>query len=173
MRLFIGGLACFALLFSSLFPTSALCADNSKGVEKTLQRLVVRKAAGGQSYGKALLLANWATLGPVGRILLNTFSENSSEDYRYEAAVLLEYGEENDTFEWRATVPEVDYEQADSNRKYLVKKYTRRAMKALARRVGYFDRLYGNEESSVPDTRLLRVTITDLEENYTQVLFPN
>ena len=173
MRKVIGGLAfCAFLLFSSLL-TCSHCYAKSSNNEQSLHKLLLKRAAGGFAYGRAFLLANMAALAPSGRILLNTFSEDNSDDYRFEAAVLLEYGDENDTFEWRATVAEKDFDQADTRRRQLVKRYSRLALKALARRVGYYDKLYGNEESSVPETRLLRVTITDLHENETKILYPH
>ena len=170
---FIGGMAICALLLFSFLLSIDCCYSKTQTVEDTLNIFRLKKASGGHGYGRAFLLANMAALAPSGRILLNTFSENSSDDYRFEAAVLLEYGDENDTFEWRGTVSQSDYEQANTRRLKLVKKYSRLALKALARRVGYYDKLYGNDESSVPETRLLRVTITDLQENETKVLYPN
>jgi len=149
-----------------------LAAASPAAPPRTYHDIMLGRMTGNSTAGRAFLAANLAALAPDARILLGALSERASPDTpRYEVLVMLEYGAEADTFEWRGTMPDDDWSAVDTDRRRLTRKYSSEAVKALARQIGYFDSLYGAGESSMPETRLVSIIATDLEDNVQKVVF--
>jgi len=88
-------------------------------------------------------------------------SATTETDGRYELAVTLKT-RDGEPFEWRTFVTRREYVEAEQSTSTLVRKYTKLALQALARRMGYFEQLYGDGRTELEDVALTSVRVSDL-----------
>ena len=116
-------------------------------------------------FAGVLLIAIITSLTPQGRQLLTSMSSkigaSAASNNRYEIAVTLNY-ENGGTYEWRAPISRQEYKDAEMTKKRMVKKYAVEAKKALARKMGYFNNLYGDDNEKLTNTQLAKMVVTDL-----------
>ena len=122
----------------------------------------------------SLLLFALLTSNPKGQHFLQQMtSQMGASAYtsgtRYEVAVVLNHSH-GASFEWRETLSRNEYKDAEFLQKKFVKKYSKKALKALARKMGYFERLYGDENTKLTSVQLNKVTISDLRAGSTMEL---
>ena len=126
----------------------------------------------------SLILFALITSNPAGqRVLEQMTSSLGASAYnvnsRYEVAVVLNYSE-GSTFEWRENLSRSEYKNAEFLQKKFVKKYSKKALKALARKMGYFERLYGESNTQMTAVQLAKVSVSDLRaERTTNLLIRN
>ena len=126
----------------------------------------------------SLILFALITSNPAGQKVLEKMTSTLgasaySLNGRYEVAVVLNYSE-GSTFEWRETLSRNEYKNAEFLQKKFVKKYSKKALKALARKMGYFERLYGEQNTQMTAVQLAKVSVSDLRaERTTNLLIRN
>jgi len=115
-------------------------------------------------FAGALVLALVASLTPGGRALLTRVSTaigaSATSDGRYEVAVTLNY-DNGGSFEWRAPISRQEFTEAEMTKRHVVNKYFGEARKALARKMGYFEDLYGDSDK-LTAVQLAKMTVSDL-----------
>ncbi len=114
----------------------------------------------------ALLMSN-----PSGQEVLNkvtsTLGASAYEsNARYEVAIVLHHSD-GATFEWRSALSRNEYKDAEFQKKRFMKKFSKLALKALARKMGYFESLYGEEHTKLTAVQLNKVTVSDLRAERT------
>lgn len=82
----------------------------------------------------------------------------------YEVAIVLNHNGEN-PFEWRSPISQAEYRQAKTLKRPFITRYSKRALKALARKLGYFERMASSTNVTRPAISVKSVTITDLRHN--------
>ena len=116
-------------------------------------------------FAGVLLIAIITSLTPQGRDLLTSMSSkigaSAATSSRYEIAVTLNY-ENGGSYEWRAPISRREYKEAEMTKRKMVKKYATEAKKALARKMGYFNNLYGDDNDKMTNTQLAKMVVTDL-----------
>ncbi len=116
-------------------------------------------------FAGILLIAVIASFTPQGRQLMTSISgkigASAASSGRYEVAVTLNY-ENGGSFEYRAPISRREYKEAEMTKKKIVRKYAGEAKKALARKMGYFDSLYGDGNDKMTSTQLAKMVVTDL-----------
>ncbi len=114
----------------------------------------------------AILLIAMAAYTPQGREAMTSLSQilgasAASSSERYEVLVVLEY-DNGGSFEWRAFMPKREYKEIDFFEKKISKKYVAEAQKALARKMGYFQQVYGDDSDKLMNTKVNKILVTDL-----------
>ena len=116
-------------------------------------------------FAGVLLIAIITSLTPQGRELLTSMSNkigaSAATSSRYEIAVILNT-ENGGSYEWRAPITRREYKEAEMTKRKMVKKYATEAKKALARKMGYFNNLYGDDNDKMTNTQLAKMVVTDL-----------
>ena len=116
-------------------------------------------------FAGVLLIAIITSLTPQGRQLLTSVSSkigaSAASSSRYEIAVTLNT-ENGGSYEWRAPISRREYKEAEMTKRKMVKKYATEAKKALARKMGYFNNLYGDDNDKMTNTQLAKMVVTDL-----------
>ena len=119
----------------------------------------------------SLILFALITSNPAGQIVIEQLTSTLgasaySVNGRYEVAVVLNYSH-GSTFEWREVLSRSEYHNAEFLQKKFVKKYSKKALKALARKMGYFERLYGENNTKMTSVQLTKVSVSDLRAERT------
>lgn len=114
----------------------------------------------------AILLIFVAAYSPQGQKAMTSLSQMlgasaTSSSERYEVLVVLEY-DNGGSFEWRAFMPKREYKEIDFFEKKISKKYVAEAQKALARKMGYFQQVYGEDSDKLMNTKVNKILVTDL-----------
>jgi len=112
------------------------------------------------------LVAVAALVSPEARTMvmdlvqrLSASAVSSTE--RYEIAVVLDY-DGGGPFEWRGFMTKRDYDELEMFQRKICTRYVDEARKALARKLGYFSQVYGEDSSRLAATKVVSVMVTDL-----------
>lgn len=116
-------------------------------------------------FALGLLIVVIASTTPQGREYIESISSSigasAVADGRYEITITLNY-DRGGAFEWRSPISRREYKEAEIFKEDLIKKYGVKARKALARKMGYFNNLYGEDNDKMTSARLTQLTVSDL-----------